>query len=126
MATNKNNKAKPEENNRDRKISIRITEQEYNDITLTLTNGEGKKIMSYSDYYRHAANSSKVVIVDKEIDRYKIHAIHKCGNVITQLNKVLYGAKKRGTLSSNTFENIISELEKLNDEMTYLVNPLKY
>lgn len=125
MATNNNNKPAQEKQFKNYCKTFRVTKQQSDDINKMITDESGKKLISISELAVASIFLSTINIIDTDVERYKIVAINKLGNVINQFNKQINIERKSGTLSEDTYRHILSELRDYNQELRHLVQPLK-
>lgn len=111
--------------NKERVISARYTEDEYMDILLKISDGEGKQIISPGAFSKAATLSGRVTVVDKEVEQYKVFVASKISNNVNQISKRLNSDFKAKIISEKTYGDVLEELNKLTIQVHSLLEPLR-
>ena len=98
-------------------IATRLTESEYADIMLRITDDIGEQQITLSEYTKQALLNATVVIVDTEVEQYKVFILSKLSNNINQIAKRLNKDKLSNTLNNQTYQLILNELIKTNTDI---------
>ena len=106
-------------------ISTRLTETEYADLLLKISDGSDNLIMKPSEYLRAAATSISVKIVDVEVERYKAFIAAKLSNNVNQIARRLHQHHHSGNVGDVTYKAVLDEFKKLNDELTGVLAPIR-
>ena len=111
--------------NKSHVISARFNDDEYLDVMMKITDESGTQLMKLSDFARASILSSKVVIVDSELEQYRAWVAASVGNNINQIARRLNTDAKTEILSESTYIDVLKELNKISVEMNKLLEPLK-
>ena len=95
-------------------IATRLTESEYADIMLRIADDIGEQQITLSEYTKQALLNATVVVVDTEVEQYKVFILSKLSNNINQIAKRLNKDKLSNTLNNQTYQFILNELIKTN------------
>ena len=106
-------------------IATRLTESEYADIMLRIADDIGEQQITLSEYTKQALLNATVVVVDTEVEQYKVFILSKLSNNINQIAKRLNKDKLSNTLNHNTYQFILNELIKTNQAIYTLSNIIR-
>lgn len=105
-------------------ISARLTEDEYADIKLRISDADGKAMMKTSEYYKRALLDAVVHIKDKEVEQYKVFVLSKISNNINQVAYRLNSDNKAGIIDAKTYDDVLNSMKNICDEVSRLSSPL--
>lgn len=111
--------------NKDFVISARYTEDEYMDVLLKITDEDGHRMMSPGAFSKAAALAGKVTIVDSELEQYRAFIAGNIGNNLNQIARRLNTDNLAGTITEQTYIDVLNELGSLKKELTKLLEPLR-
>lgn len=117
---NKNNKEK-----REHVVSTRLTDKEYSELLLKLSDDEGVLIKRVSDFIQGACTGATVHVYDSEIERYKAFIAGRTGNNINQIARRLNQDNIAGKISDDTYEEVLLQLKQINDDLSKVLRPLE-
>ena len=106
-------------------VSIRFKENEYIELLMKVSNKNGNKAMSVSQFCKHSALTGKVTIFNQEIEEYKTHLLSKLSNNINQIAHRLNTDNFKGTLSESTYINNLQALEEILQLVNELSKPIR-
>lgn len=98
-------------------VSARYTDDEYLDILMKVTGTDGKTFMSPGQFSKCAALSAKVVVVDRELEEYKVFLAYKISNSINQIAQAIHMDRQSGVVSQSTYDLATQELQQLHAEL---------
>lgn len=116
---------KKEKKNKEHVISARYNEDEYLDILLKISDADGKQMMSPGAFSKAATLAGKVTIVDSELEQYRVFVASKISNNINQIAKRLNTDFKAESVSEKTYIDVLNQMEKLNNELNKLLEPMR-
>ncbi|BCG62917.1 MAG: hypothetical protein methR_P0588 [Methyloprofundus sp.] len=119
------NKKQIKNESKDIVISTRLTSAEYTKMQLKITDASGHSIMKPSAYLRAAVLGVSVNLVDAEVERYKAYVAGKLGNNINQIAKRLHQHHNNRSISDATYQDVLEEFQKLNNELAILLAPIR-
>jgi hypothetical protein len=100
---------------KNRVVTVRLSESEYVEILLKISDVDGNLIVPVSTYLRAATAGVSVTATDRDVERAKIHLYSKASNNINQIAKQINTqAKINHYLSDDDLNIAISELKKVN------------
>ena len=105
-------------------ISTRLTESEYMNFLLKITDESGCLIIKTSAYLRAAVIDMSINIIDSEVECYKCFIAGKISNNINQIAKRLNQDHKQEKMDNDTYQAILNELKKVNDVLSNLLTSL--
>jgi len=111
--------------NKDYVISSRYTEDEYLDILMKVSDGDGNPMMKPSAFVKAASLSSGVKIVDSELEKYKVFIAAKVGNNLNQIAKRLNTDNKSGVLNDRTYIDVLNDMSLIKKELNELLEPIR-
>lgn len=117
--------SKREKENKDHQIGVRLTDSQYADLLLKITDADGNQIISPAAFCRSAITSAKVTIVDSELEKYRTFVAARIGNLRNQLVRVLHKDRKSGIVSEKTYLDILEKIQDQDDELNKLLEPLR-
>jgi hypothetical protein len=105
-------------------ISTRLTEDEYADIQLRISDADGKAMMKQSAYFKSALLDASVLVKDKEVEQFKVFILSKISNNINQVAHRLNADNKVGIIDAKTYDDALNSMKKICDEVARLSSPL--
>ena len=106
-------------------ISARYTEDEYLDVLMKISDADGKQMMKPAAFTKAAALAGKVTIVDSELEQYRAFIASNIGNNLNQIARRLNTDNLAGTITEQTYIDVLNELGSLKKELTKLLEPLR-
>lgn len=115
--------------NKTKNVSLRISETEYDEVMAKISvlksgNKKGKPTMNFSQFVRMLFKKRHVVIVDQEVEEYKVAATARIGNNINQIARRLNADNLKGKIDFETYDQALEELRKIRKEMYKVLSPI--
>jgi len=128
VVNRKNGSVKAKEKElKNKKISIRLTESQYREITKKCKNKEGEQLITITDFIRQAVLSKKNKIIAQEhpLDRFKLAVASEIAVGITDIVHFIDSELDQCTESYAIDDclEIIERLELLEERASYLLMP---
>lgn len=112
-------------NSKNRKVSFRLTQKEYEDIENRIPlDQNGNKMFTVSVFIRGSILNQRVVAVDQEIEEYKVVASAKISNNINQIAHRLNSDSLNNLVDQDTYRQILHQLKAIRDEMFDVLAPI--
>jgi len=110
-----------------KKISIRLTENQYQLIAKQCKNSKGEQLITITDFIRQAALTKKNTIIAQEapLDRFKLAVASEIATGITEIVHFIDAEldQRAGNYEMNDCLEIIDRLESLEEIASYLLIP---
>jgi|GEM_PF-5581246 len=110
-----------------KKISIRLTENQYQLIAKQCKNSKGEQLITITDFIRQAALTKKNTIIAQEapLDRFKLAVASEIATGITEIVHFIDAGldQRAGNYEMNDCLEIIDRLESLEEIASYLLIP---
>lgn len=106
-------------------ISARYTDDEYADVMLKISNRDGEQVISVGEFSKLATLSKSAVIVDSEVERYKVYIASKISNNINQIAKRLNTDNRQGIIGDKTYSDVLYSLNEIRQQLVVLLSPVQ-
>jgi len=106
-------------------VSTRLTDREYAEVLLKISDDSGVLLLKVSDYVYSACTGATVHVYDAEIERYKAFIAARTGNNINQIARRLNHDNVAGKISEKTYEDVLLQLRQVNDALSTVLRPLE-
>lgn len=115
--------------NKTKPVSFRISEKEYDEVMAEIPvfksgNKKGKPMMNFSQFVRMLLKRRHVVVVDLEVEEYKVAAAARIGNKINQIAHRLNADNLKGKIDFETYDQALEELRKIRKKIYKVLSPI--
>jgi len=114
-----------EKNNKKNIISFRLSDDEYADLLLKISDANGMQKLSASAFVRASLVSAQVRANDVELERYRVYIAGQIAQQINEIAGALNTANNEGVVSDNLLITLADKIDVITNEMHQLLAPLE-
>ena len=112
-------------NNKKNIISFRLSDDEYADLLLKISDANGMQKLSASAFVRASLVSAQVRANDVELERYRVYIAGQIAQQINEIAGALNTANNEGVVSDNLLITLADKIDVITNEMHQLLAPLE-
>jgi len=112
-------------NNKKNIISFRLSDDEYADLLLKISDANGMQKLSASAFVRASLVSAQVRANDVELERYRVYIAGQIAQQINEIAGALNTANNEGVVSDNLVITLADKIDVITNEMHQLLAPLE-